>query len=269
MPPKLGEILICAKIIDQHQLESALSAQQKWGGKLGEILVNSGLCSEDMMVRALSRQLDVARAELDHIASVPDNVLGKIPLELSRALDALPLELRDGGTLLVVAMSDPLNTAAIDELTAKTHCRIHALLAGPNAIAQSRARIYRIDGTSESTHDKASGVREKVVVKNISEYSKLINRETLDLSGRPTPIALSFEKNSGANPPADKDGSASNATRVPRAPAVAAEATLRDVQAAAFETMARLNALIETLIERKVFSREEFLKNLDDSKEKQ
>ena len=103
MAPKLGEILICAKIIDQHQLESALSEQQKWGGKLGEILVNSGLCSEEMMVRALSRQLDVPRAELDRLSAVSPDALAKIPLELSQALDVLPIELRDNGSLIVVA----------------------------------------------------------------------------------------------------------------------------------------------------------------------
>ena len=267
MPPKLGEILICAKIIDQHQLESALSAQQKWGGKLGEILVNSGLCSEEMMVKALSRQLDVARAELDHIASVPDEVLSKIPLELSLALDALPLELRDGNTLLVVAMSDPLNAAALDELAAKTHCRIHALLAGPHAIAQSRSRIYRIEGAAAaSSGARSPGVREKTVVKGISEYSKLINKDTLDLSGRPAPISFSFGKPSGDRPPALDDGIETNAASQRCGSDIAREETSRDAKAVSEQTWAMLNALIETLIQKEVFSREEFLKNLSNSK---
>lgn len=261
MPPKLGEILICAKIIDQHQLESALSAQQKWGGKLGEILVNSGLCSEEMMVRALSRQLDVARAELDHIASVPAQVLHKIPLELSQALDVLPLELRDGDTLLVVAMSDPLNAAAIDELTRRTHCRIHALLAGPHAIAASRARLYRTEGGEQNFGGACAplaGVREKVVVRGVSEFSKLIDRDALDLSGRPPPRA----RNSAVGLAGD------GAAPAPRAQATAAaapEEALRALQAAAEESSALLRALIDTMIDQGLFSREAFLKNLRDS----
>ena len=253
MPPKLGEILICAKIIDQHQLESALSAQQRWGGKLGEILVNSGLCSEEMMVKALSRQLDIVRAELDHIAAVPAEVLRRIPLELSLALDALPLELRDNETLLVVAMSDPLNAQAIEALTEKTRCRIHALLAGPHAIARSRARLYQIDEAgadlAEAPLKALAGARGKSVVRGASEYvNKLVCRDALDLSHQG---ALS------SRPPAIQPAPRSDE----RALGEEADAVPPPDRAAA-EALAVLSALVETLIAKGVFAREEFEGNL-------
>jgi|GEM_PF-637076 len=262
MAPKLGEILICAKIIDQHQLESALSEQQKWGGKLGEILVNSGLCSEEMMVRALSRQLDVPRAELDRLATVSPEALAKIPLDLSQALDVLPIELRDNGALLVVAMSDPLNAAALDELKAKVNCRVHALLAGPHAIARARQRLYGLDeaATSSPTPPRTSILKEaekEKVVKRVSDYSKIVDRSALDLSIRATSTASAQRKTGGAT----TSGEVSNGVLAEGIQDIAAAVTIGG-QGAAEETLSLVRALIETLIEKGVFSRDEFLRHL-------
>ena len=243
MAPKLGEILICAKIIDQHQLDSALSAQQKWGGKLGEILVNKGLCSEEMMVKALSRQLDIVRAELDRIASVPQEVLEKIPLELSQRLDALPLELRDNGTLLVTAMSDPLNTQSLEILREQTGCRIHALLAGPHAIARSRNRLYQLGDDTEFKGLGQGSVRGRAVVRGAGEQvgNKLFNRENLAISMQPAAGKSAS--------PLREEGNAIPADFIP------ADATGPEI----------LRALIGTLIEKNVFTRDEFLKHLKKS----
>ena len=244
MAPKLGEILICAKIIDQHQLDTALSAQQKWGGKLGEILVNKGLCSEEMMVKALSRQLDIIRAELDRIASVPREVLDKIPLELSRRLDVLPLELRDNGTLLVTAMSDPLNTQSLEILRDQTGCRIHALLAGPHAIARSRNRLYQLgDDPAEAREALLGPSRGRSVVRGAGEQvgNKLFNRENLAISLQPAPPKTSV--------PLREETSAPETDFIP------ASATGPEL----------VRALIGTLIDKNVFTRDEFLKHLKKS----
>lgn len=232
MAPKLGEILIGAKVIDQHQLDSALSVQQKWGGKLGEILVNKGLCSEEMLVKALSRQLDIPRPDLDKVTAVPDEVLSKISLEMSMRLDVVPLELRDGGAVLAVAMGDPMNTQSISVMAESTGCRIHPLLAGPQSIARCRARLYKTGACQEPAPPANKG---RSVVLGGGEYG---NRETVAL-GRQT-AALSV-------PPVHKAESPAVA-----APLIPEGATGPEI----------LRALVQTLVDKGVFTQEEFSRNL-------
>ena len=121
---KLGELLIKANVLHEGQLKAALAEQQKWGGKLGEILVRMEFVTEDTLVRALSKQLAIPAVNLDAVASVPPHVVQRIPEATARDYWVAPLQLRDEGKTLVVAMADPLNVQQLDDLRAVTKCRI-------------------------------------------------------------------------------------------------------------------------------------------------
>src|SRR5687768_14665623 len=106
---KLGELLMKANVLQESQLKAALAEQQKWGGKLGEILVRMSLVTEEIIVKALSKQLNLPAANLDAIQGIPPHVKAKIPASMARDMMALPVQLRDEGKTLVVAMADPGN----------------------------------------------------------------------------------------------------------------------------------------------------------------
>lgn len=139
---RLGDLLVKAKVITDDQLKAALSEQQKWGGRLGEILVRLRFVSEDMLVKALSKQLNLPTVNLDAVQDVPQAVKAKVPLELARDLVALPLQLRDEGKTLIVVMAEPQNLNLIDSLRMATRCKIIPQIAGRHAIARAFERIY-------------------------------------------------------------------------------------------------------------------------------
>lgn len=119
---RLGDLLVKAKVINDGQLRAALNEQQKWGGRLGELLVRMNFVTEELLVRALSKQLNLVTVNLEAVQSVPPHVVAKIPLEVARDLVALPLQLRDEGKTLVVVMAEPQNIKHVDTLRSVSRC---------------------------------------------------------------------------------------------------------------------------------------------------
>ena len=74
----------CRVDLLEGQLKAALAEQSKWGGKLGEILVRMSLVSEDILVRALSKQLNIPAVNLDAVQVIPPHVRAKIPAQTAR-----------------------------------------------------------------------------------------------------------------------------------------------------------------------------------------
>lgn len=140
---KLGEILKQAGIIDDFQLNSALSYQRHWGGRFGESLIKLGYLSEDKLQNFLARQFDLPQIEL-YGRKIPEDVLAYIPVDKAREFHVLPVERRElSGTMyLVVAMTDPTNLMVTDSLQFLTGCRIKAALASDDAISSAIEKYY-------------------------------------------------------------------------------------------------------------------------------
>lgn len=140
---RLGEILKQAGIIDDFQLNSALSYQRHWGGRFGESLIKLGYLSEDKLQNFLARQFDLPQIELFG-SNVPDDVLAYIPVEKAREFHVLPVERKEisGNMYLVVAMTDPTNLMMTDSLQFMTGCRIKPALASKDAIDAAIERYY-------------------------------------------------------------------------------------------------------------------------------
>jgi len=132
---KLGEILKQAGIIDDFQLNSALSYQRHWGGRFGESLIKLGYLTEGRLQSFLARQFDLPQVEL-YGRKVPEDVLHYIPTGKAREFLVIPVERREisGAMHLVVAMTDPTNLMVIDSLQFLTGCRIKPALAAAEAI---------------------------------------------------------------------------------------------------------------------------------------
>jgi hypothetical protein len=244
---KLGELLIKANVLQESQLKAALAEQAKWGGKLGEILVRMSLVSEDILVRALSKQLGMPAVNLDAVQTVPPHVKAKLSAQMARDFSVVPLQLRDDGKTLVVAMSDPLNVRMLDELRAVTKCRIVANVAGRSSIARAFSRIYEENAELEDadTNFKVVDAQGRTVVKNLKDLD---------------PAAAAVASAPAARPPSPVARSSTTDMPAARAPATGSPAELlRSVEEVQRKEVAALKAMVELLIEKGVFSREEYL----------
>src|SRR6185436_19239277 len=99
------------------------------------------LVSEEILVKALSRQTGVPAANLDAIQGVAPNVRAKIPREVARDIGAVPLQLRDENKTLVVAMIDPQNPKHLELLRGASKCKVIPHLAGRTALARAFGRF--------------------------------------------------------------------------------------------------------------------------------
>lgn len=243
---KLGDLLIKANVLQESQLKSALAEQQKWGGRLGEILVRMNIISEDILVRALSKQLAIPAMNLDAVQGIPPHVKSKIPLELARDLQVVPVQLRDDGKTLVVAMTEPQNIEHVDMIRARSNCRVVTQVAGRTSIARALARFYEgeADLSDFEGSFKVVDSQGRTVVKSLKEI------EQQAPSAPPTPTAPPVAARgpvSLSDVPAAKR-SVDNPVEILRA--------VEDVQR---KEVAAIKAMVELLIEKGVFSREEYL----------
>jgi hypothetical protein len=246
MAIKLGELLVRANVITEGQLRTALSEQQKWGGKLGEILVRMEFCKEDIVIKALSKQLGVQRADLDNLPPIPEATVRKIPLEMSRDLSVLPLQLRDEGKTLVVAMADPQNLQTTDTLCSRTGCRIIPLIAGPSALAKARAKLYygeeELDTDGEEGF-KVTDAQGRTLVKKISDIMPPAGAAAPPVQPRAAPVSAPAARPA---PPVAAGGQSPSEM-------------LNAIEAVQRKEVSALKAMVELLIEKGVFTREEYL----------
>lgn len=130
---RLGEMLVDAGIIDDQQLHAALRHQRQWGGRLGAILVELKLASEEAIVDALALKFGFEIARLDRIEPYAfEQARALVPHDYAVRHRIFPMAADTG--VLVVAMSDPTNLALTDELAFKTGRRVKVCIAGDNAI---------------------------------------------------------------------------------------------------------------------------------------
>ena len=249
---KLGELLMKANVLQESQLKAALSEQQKWGGKLGEILVRMSLVTEDLIVRALSKQLAIPAANIDAIQGIPPHVKLKIPSQMARDYMAMPVQLRDEGKTLVVAMADPQNVEQVDALRAVSKCRIITQLAGRTALARAFARFYEgeADLSDFEGSFKVVDSQGRTVVKSLKEV------EAQAPAPGPAPAAppAAAPRPRVAAPPAPAAKPAP-----PVASASSPAESLKQLEDVQRKEVAALKAMVELLIERGVFTREEYL----------
>jgi len=144
--PKLGELLVRAGAIDEVQLEAALGEQKKWGSPLGMTIVRMGFLDEETLVRTLARQLKLPLAWLRGKRIKPQ-VLALVPNELALKHRCLPMTCNDGpsGRVLFLAMQDPADLAAVDEVAFRAGCKIKPVLAAPGELEEALKRHYQLD----------------------------------------------------------------------------------------------------------------------------
>jgi hypothetical protein len=262
---RLGDLLIRAGVISEPQLQQALAQQQQWGGRLGSQLVRMGALTEDLLVKALAKQLALPRAALgpDDPVEVPQSILERLDKKLCERGGFVPVRYVSEKRTLQIAVSDPFNVVAIDDLSRRVGLRVEPLLAGETQIMQSITRLF-------------GGINESLAGSAVSPFLDNSNRprditnanEGPQVGGGPT--MPGFVSSGGGN-------GAARATNAPPAPPAAATTapapqpaqkdagaqgamtplTLEQLAQLAQQQQAAARTLAELLLERGVITRAE------------
>ena len=138
---RLGDLLIEEGIVSQDMLEQALDNQQSTGRKLGDTLISLGFLSEQQMLQFLSRQLDIPLVDLNRL-TVDTNAVALLAEVHARRLRALVISEQDG--MVRVAMSDPADLAAQEAVYDQLgQYRIELVIASERQLITAFDRYYR------------------------------------------------------------------------------------------------------------------------------
>src|SRR5712664_3808305 len=147
MSVRLGEILVKENLITTEQLKKALEHQRHNGGKLGSVLMKLGYITDDQITGVLSRQYGVPSINLKFY-EVDQNVIKLIPQDTAVRYQIVPLS-RVGSTL-TIAMTDPTNVFAMDDIKFMTGFNVEPVVASETAIAEAISKFY---GEAQSTEE--------------------------------------------------------------------------------------------------------------------
>jgi type IV pilus assembly protein PilB len=139
MAVKLGDLLLKQKLITQEQLETALKLQREEGGKIGEALVRVGAVSEGDITETLSQQFGVPSIDLAHFEIDPA-VVKVVPGEVARKYGVLPVN--KTGATLTIAMGDPTNVFAMDDIKFMTGYNVEPVVASEIALRKAIDKHY-------------------------------------------------------------------------------------------------------------------------------
>ncbi len=139
MSKKLGELLVKAGLITQEQLETAMSVQNKDGGRLGHTLIKLKYVSEDEITQFLSKQYGVPAINLAKL-NIDGSVVKLVPSDVAQKYEVLPVS-RQGATL-TLAMVDPTNVFAMDDIKFMTGYNVEPVVASEMAVKEAIVRYY-------------------------------------------------------------------------------------------------------------------------------
>ncbi len=137
---RLGDVLVQQRLISQEQLQQALALQRQTGKKVGRLLIETGIITEELLANGLARQLRVPFVNLKTFPFRAD-VVKLLPESAARRFRALALE--DRGDTLLVAMGDPLDLFAFDELSRLLKRTIAVAAVPESQLALAFDRLYR------------------------------------------------------------------------------------------------------------------------------
>ena len=170
---RLGESLIKEGLITQRHLEKGLNEQKKTGEYLGRTLVKLGLLSEKNLVAIFSKEWGIPSISLKNV-SIDTEILSKVPAKFASHYNLIPISLE--GDVLSVAVSDPFNLQAVDDLKLLLGNEINVFVAGEDDINEAITRYYGIGAeTLEKIIDESGGmekIKPEIVTDNIEDMSE-------------------------------------------------------------------------------------------------
>ena len=147
---RIGEVLLERGIISHAQLENALAHQKERGGLLGQIFIDLGFATEQEIALALTAQYGFPYLPLESY-ELDDGVTQLIPEHVARQYCLIPIDRI--GNALTVAMADPSNTQAIEDIEMLTNCVVQTFVSTPSDIQSAIARYYKRTAAHPPTAD--------------------------------------------------------------------------------------------------------------------
>ena len=186
MSQRLGDLLVKERIISQDQLEKALKAQREAGpnARLGSMLVKLGFVTDEEVTNFLSRQYGVPAINL-HYFEIDSAVVKLIPEETAKRYQILPLS--RVGASLTIAMVDPTNVFAMDDIKFMTGFNIEPVVASESAIMEAIEKAYGQPVAEENVDELLASMGDEADVELQAEAQELDISE-LEKSADEAPI---------------------------------------------------------------------------------
>jgi type IV pilus assembly protein PilB len=170
---KLGRLLVEAKLITEEQLRKATDFQKAVGGKLPAVIVKLGFITDDQVTQFIARRQNLRIAELDKVV-LPENLIKRVPRELIEKHTCIPIAFRDG--MLTLAVADPTDIEALEEIQLATDYKIEVALASRAALHKAINQFFYAEKPVEdkSKEQLLKELEESPLPKEIDERA---NRE--------------------------------------------------------------------------------------------
>ncbi|HEY8892279.1 MAG TPA: ATPase, T2SS/T4P/T4SS family [Clostridium sp.] len=147
---RLGELLVDSGVISEEALEKALKLQRNLGKKLGEVLVSEGFITNELIVEAVKSQLGIQSIDLSTLNIRPE-IIDTIPESIARKYEVLPIDVVNGQ--LLVVMSDPLNYYAIEEIKMASGYVVKTAIALRDSMLSNIEKYYGQSKAREAAED--------------------------------------------------------------------------------------------------------------------
>ncbi|MGE6756539.1 hypothetical protein ACQKGO_00900 [Corallococcus interemptor] len=219
---RIADILIKARVIDELQLRSALASLDQWGGRVSRVVADLGLASEETITQAICQGLGMPRVQLGNLTK-DAAALARVDVGLAEQKGIFPVQLKDNGKTLVLAMSDPTDLATLDQVAARSRARVVPMVAGDREIEHAILRHYRGQEPVEKKRFKPDTNKQQ----DAGELPEEEEFKVVDMSGKTVVKRISdiVDPNAAPPPPA----APAPAARAAPAPATNAGSSASDI----------------------------------------
>lgn len=171
---RIGDMLLEAGVITEQELQRGLELQKGSGRKLGETLVDEGIVNDEVFAKLLAEQLGMEMVDASNIM-IPENVLSLVPQHMLRSKKVLPYAIDpDNMNVLHVAMADPMDFSAMDDISIITNLQVEPSIATQHSIMLALDRLYGGSDVDEALEEyakereKKEDVQEELLNENIN-----------------------------------------------------------------------------------------------------
>lgn len=182
---RLGDVLLEQGLITEDQLRESVSLQRQTGGNLASILVDKGYLNEEDLVITLSEQLGIPHIRVAHY-NIPKEVLDEVPETLARQYQMLPVSIT--GDVLTLAMSDPLNIMALDDLRMLTSYEIEPVVAVQSELMETIEKHYGVGKQSAELYEELVGDKSADGVETVKEVDEMSDLAQMKADAEDAPI---------------------------------------------------------------------------------
>lgn len=168
---RIGDLLVEAGLISDEQLQNALKEQKELKMRLGDVLITRHYITEQQLIEVLEFQLGIPHVQL-YRQKIDTKIINIIPQRLAEQHQVLPL--RTEGNKLILAMADPLDYYAIDELRMSTGFRIEPAIASKDELQRAIKRYYGLQETVEQIMQNLGSREEEVRPQQAEEDSPVV-----------------------------------------------------------------------------------------------